>query len=59
MEEMNKPLRRIKMKIIEKIIKTVLHKDNKKETKEVSYDTTELMKLYNESIKMATEGIVR
>lgn len=47
------------MKIIEKIIKTVLHKDNKKETKEVSYDTTELMKLYNESIKMATEGIVR
>lgn len=47
------------MKIIEKIIKTVLHKDSKKETKEVSYDTTELMKLYNESIKMATEGIVR
>lgn len=47
------------MKIIEKIIKAVNHKNEKKENKTVAYDTTELMKLYNESIRMSTEGLVK
>lgn len=47
------------MKIIEKIIEAVFHKDSKKETKTVTYDTTEIMRLYNESIKMSTEGLIK